>query len=228
MRIRLIALNRGKAYISQVFLTLALDYFLLSEQYISTIQRAAQRGYDRMKCPECGLNMDYRDTLKVRLNECTRCKGIWFDHGELDTIKDEIEPDLRWMDFDLWKKEGDFRLTVRPRKCPKCLRTDLRGLHYETADVTIHYCPACEGIWLQGGDFHKIVLALLKEADRKNLADYFKESLKEASEIISRPERFISEWRDLKAVMRLLKYRFFVENPKIKDILVGLQKTLPL
>jgi Zn-finger nucleic acid-binding protein len=172
--------------------------------------------------------MKQRVTQDVTVDECPQCRGIWFDQGELDKAKDDISPDLRWMDFDLWKKEGEFRVTAPSVNCPKCLQTELRALHYAEGDVTIHYCPRCEGIWIHAGDFHKIVLALNREADDKSAADYVRASLKEASELITRPNNFISEWRDLTAVMRLLKYRFFVENPKIKDILVGLQKSLPI
>jgi Zn-finger nucleic acid-binding protein len=164
----------------------------------------------------------------ITLDECPQCKGIWIDKGDLDKVKDDVSPDLRWMDFDIWKKEGDFQVTEKSLNCPKCLNTDLQALHYTGGDVTIHYCPRCEGIWIHAGDFYKIILALNKEAENKSVADYVKASLKEASEIITTPDNFVSEWRDLKSVVRLLKYRFFVENPKVKDILMGLQKSLPL
>ena len=55
-----------------------------------------------------------------------------------------------------------------------------------------------------------------------------KVSLKEASEIFTNPKGLISEWRDLKAVLRMLRYRVFIENPKFRNILVGIQKSLPL
>ena len=42
------------------------------------------------------------------------------------------------------------------------------------------------------------------------------------------PKRFISEWRDLKAVLRTLRHRVFTENPKLRSILEGIQKSLPL
>jgi hypothetical protein len=42
------------------------------------------------------------------------------------------------------------------------------------------------------------------------------------------PQSFFSEWKDLKAVLRMLRYRVFVENPKIRNILMGIQKSLPL
>ena len=38
----------------------------------------------------------------------------------------------------------------------------------------------------------------------------------------------LSHRRDLKAVLRLLKYRIYSENPKLVSMLVGAQKTLPV
>jgi hypothetical protein len=38
----------------------------------------------------------------------------------------------------------------------------------------------------------------------------------------------VSEWRDLKAVLRLLSFRFFADNPKLNSILLGIQKSLPI
>ena len=181
-----------------------------------------------MDCPACQIEMDHRYTQNTILDECPKCKSVWFDQGELDKIKNDIEPDLRWMDFDIWKWEGDFRVMANLLHCPNCQHADLRALHFDSEDVTIYYCPSCEGIWLRAGDFHKILTALVREAKSKDVTDYIKASLKEASEMIKNPESVISEWRDLKSVLRMLKYQFFVENPKIKAILEGFQKSLPL
>jgi len=52
--------------------------------------------------------------------------------------------------------------------------------------------------------------------------------LRLAAELVAGEKDRISEWKDLKAVLRLLKYRIFVENPKLSAVMQGLQKTLPL
>jgi hypothetical protein len=57
---------------------------------------------------------------------------------------------------------------------------------------------------------------------------YVKDSLKEASELFTNPGSLISEWKDLKAVLRMMRYRVFVANPKIRNVLEGIQKSLPL
>ena len=161
-----------------------------------------------MNCPKCLQTMETRSTHGIHLGECALCKGTWFEQGELDRIKDEIEPDLRWMDFDLWKWEGNFRMKVHPLKCPTCHQKNLHALYYDAGDVTINYCPSCDGIWLQAGDFYKIVIALNKVAENKSMADYFKVSLKKVTEIFTNPKELISEWRDLKSVMQFITRRF--------------------
>ena len=35
----------------------------------------------------------------VQIDECRQCRGIWFGKGELAEAKDEVDPDLRWLDF---------------------------------------------------------------------------------------------------------------------------------
>jgi len=172
--------------------------------------------------------METKQVKGINLDECGKCKGIWFDPGELDEIKGVFQPDLRWMDFDLWKNLGDFQVASQPVSCPQGHGTDLRSLYFKEVDVKIQFCPVCEGIWLQADDLQKIIVALLREAEALELSDYIKAGLKEAAEVVAHPDRFISEWHDLQAVLRLLKYRFFTENPKIKDLIVGIQKSLPL
>lgn len=164
-----------------------------------------------MNCPKCRQNMKTRRTQGVHLDECMQCKGIWFEQGKLDLIKDEIMPDLRWMDFDLWKWDGDYCVTVNPLNCPMCHEINLRALHYGSGDVTVYYCPSCGGIWLQAGDFYKLVVALNKVAENKSMTDCFKVSLKEVKEIFMNQEDIISEWRDLKSVMKFMTRRLFAK-----------------
>ena len=162
------------------------------------------------------------------MDECPGCRGIWFDKNELEDAKDEIDPDLRWMDLRIWQPQPRFQVTGQSHDCPKCKTVTMQLITYEQPDVDVLYCPSCEGSWLSSENLEKLIAALSKEADSKSASEYMKESLKEASDILTRPQNLVSEWRDLKAVLRLLSYRIFVENPKLKSILLGIQKSLPL
>ena len=45
----------------------------------------------------------------VEVEECERCKGVWFDKDELRQAKDITDSDLNWMDFEIWKHEDKFK-----------------------------------------------------------------------------------------------------------------------
>jgi hypothetical protein len=83
-------------------------------------------------------------------------------------------------------------------------------------------------VWLNFGTFKDIIAAFSAEAENKPVSEYVKTSLNEASDIILNSKNLVSEWKDLKAVLRMLRYRVFVENPKFRSILEGIQKSMPL
>ena len=39
-----------------------------------------------MKCPRCGNALTEREFQHVKLDACDRCKGVWFDAGELEMV----------------------------------------------------------------------------------------------------------------------------------------------
>jgi Zn-finger nucleic acid-binding protein len=181
-----------------------------------------------MDCPNCDIPLKTSKIGSVTVDECSRCRGIWFDKNELEDAKDEIDPDLRWMDLHIWDRQPRFNITEQPQHCPRCKKVTMQLIAYQQPDVDVLYCPACEGSWLDSGALQTIIAALSKEADSRTASDYVRESLHEASDLLTHPQNLGSEWRDLKAVLRLLSYRVFVENPKLKSILLGIQKSLPL
>lgn len=181
-----------------------------------------------MNCPTCQSALNPLRIGEVQIDECPECRGIWFDKGELTEARDEVDPDLRFMDFEIWNRREDFDIGTGPIDCPRCRDVPLRTVNFREPDIDIIFCPSCEGVWLHAGDFHKIHQTLRDEAASKSISDYAKMSLKEAGEILASPGKAMSEWKDLKAVLRMLRYRIFVENPKFRSMLMGLQKSLPL
>ena len=47
-----------------------------------------------MNCPECHTQMNPDTVADVTIHECPQCKGMWFDKGELDAVKDEVMPEI--------------------------------------------------------------------------------------------------------------------------------------
>lgn len=132
------------------------------------------------------------------------------------------------MDFELWRRKAEFEVASDPLQCPRCADIALTIMTDKETETSVRFCQRCQGSWMTAGDFAGIVTALSTELDHLTTADYFRESLEQAAELIANREDAISDWKDLKAVLRLLKVRFFVENPKFESVVKGFQKSLPL
>lgn len=48
----------------------------------------------RRLCPVDGAEMDKEIVLKLVLDRCPTCKGVWLDSGELEQIQDSIGDEL--------------------------------------------------------------------------------------------------------------------------------------
>jgi len=182
-----------------------------------------------MDCPQCQHPMTKKSRGDVTLDTCPQCRGLWFDSGEIDDLKDQLAPpELRWTDFDLWRHQAGFEVSFDPLHCPRCPDTALTTIADKQSDTSVRFCSRCQGSWMTAEDFAGIVSALTTELDNRTAADYARESLRQAADLVKNKEDPISDWKDLKAVLRLLKFRFFVENPKLDAVMKGFQKSLPL
>ena len=179
-----------------------------------------------MNCPTCRKELQSKLVGEVQIDECLGCKGIWFDKDELRQVKDQAEPDSNWMQFELWKHEDLFRVSAKPLKCPVCI-LDMVAINYDTTNVEIDHCIKCGGTWLDGGELEKIIAVLEDELNSKSVSEYVKSTLGEAKELLTGPEGFISEWKDLATVLQMLELRVFVENPALTQRLIEMQKFGP-
>ena len=184
-----------------------------------------------MQCPKCRVSMQPIPMGPAAVDECAQCGGLWFDHGELDQVIGTTDPDLRWLDIDFWKDASDFTVSPDAMGCPKCSRYYLTRLEDRATQTSAALCGNCHGIWLDAGQLRGIIRAVARCANQMDSADYLKESLHQVGEMFGaageKPVSF-SHWRDLKALLRMLKYRIYSEHPKLVSMLVGAQKSLPL
>jgi len=147
----------------------------------------------------------------IEIDICPQCEGAWFDEDELRKAKDVEIDDLQWLDFEIWKHEDRFQIGEASVKCPAC-RARMARLTYENTDVEVDACPDCRGVWLDGGEFEKIIATLDAQLNTMSAGQYLAATIREGAEIVAGPERLVSERRDFKRVVHLMGLRIMVER----------------
>lgn len=172
-----------------------------------------------MQCPNCDGKLESKTFKKVRIDECDKCQGLWFDRDELRRAKDSTDEDLSWLDFNLFEyKENKYTRSQSGRHCPKD-STNLEKLTYPHSKVSIDACSNCKGVWLDRDEFDKIIGYLEDTVVTNTSGDYAKEALREVGEILNGEELKASEFRDLFTVVKLGETRLGVEHEKITAFL---------
>ena len=176
-----------------------------------------------MNCPQDNQKLTPFDYKGVKLHICPKDNGLWFDKGELQKAKDAKDEYIRWVDPDLWKDKGKFRISASARLCPRD-QVPLYETQYEPSEIKVDVCTVCEGVWLDKGEFDKIVNYLRDKVSRETISGYLKNIGEEAVEVFTGPEGFAAEAKDLLMVMKLLTYRIGVQFPLLKEIIRHLPK----
>ncbi|MFW6158460.1 MAG: zf-TFIIB domain-containing protein, partial [Planctomycetota bacterium] len=95
-----------------------------------------------MKCPKCrDVELEQIEKHGIELDRCPTCGGMWFDQGEVDELEDQrLDVDEVKGTMVVMEKESDFA-------CPHCGET-LNQFDYRYYGLTLEYCPAGHGYWL--------------------------------------------------------------------------------
>lgn len=181
-----------------------------------------------MRCPEDRSELETADYKGVPLKECPKCRGRWFDRDELRKAKDRTDDDLRWLDFDPFAEEADrFAVPSKGKRCPKD-STAMEALTYERSGVVIDRCPRCRGVWLNHGEFEKIIQYLEQIVSSEPSPQLAQDALKQLVTIPAGPKGVISEVRDFLAILQLLAQRLAVEHPRTAKAADRLYRLSPL
>lgn len=125
-----------------------------------------------MQCPRCASStraaIEPTPAGAIELDYCPSCRGVWFDRGELEALLLQVRSDIQPIGLPSPSDE------TANRRCPRHgvqmverklstarLRSSLYGQGRDVPDgVTIDQCPACLGIWLDGGELGQITAAM--------------------------------------------------------------------
>ncbi len=126
-----------------------------------------------MKCPDCGNDLhevtaDIKHGVKIKLDQCSRCGGIWFDDFELYPIpKEEIG---RIENIDLEKLQENVFWGEGKKNCPRCdVKLDEFKDYNFPKQLEAEFCPKCGGIWMNRGE--SVEFKKWQEEKRKSSGD---------------------------------------------------------
>ena len=176
-----------------------------------------------MLCPLCEKELEKAIFFNVEVDYCEKCLGTWFEEEELRWAKDEKDKDLNWLDIDLWKYKKKFKISRGRRLCPLC-RMPLYEIKYGDSKIRVDLCNLCKGIWLDRGEFKKIIEYLREKADYEVFNKYAKNLAKEFWEIFAGPKSFREEILDFLTLFKLLNYKFTTQYPHITKTISELPK----
>jgi len=176
-----------------------------------------------MKCPLCKKSLKKALLAGVEIDFCPVCLGLWFEEDELRQAKDQKDRNLRWLDIDLWLDEEKFKISPGQKLCPHC-RLPLYETCYGDSRIKVDLCNVCHGVWLDRGEFKKIIVYLRRRADVEVLDNYLANLREEFGEILEGPETFKEELDDFLTILKMLSYKLLVQYPKISSIISSLPK----
>lgn len=127
--------------------------------------------HQKYPCPVCKANTlyDFNTSEGVTLDFCDKCRGVWFDRGEVANYVD-LASDIPNLAEDL-KSAAES-----PYACPKCSVGMQRMKYTPEGNLIIDRCPQCEGIFLDGGELRALEdIAARLESPKSRMARALKE-----------------------------------------------------
>ncbi len=105
------------------------------------------------RCPKCEGTLQAVAFAGIEVDRCQECDGIWFDSHEAEQLQ-EIEGSES---LDTGKPAiGSILDRVRGQmRCPRCGNSMKRMVDIGEHALWYERCPACQGIWLDAGEFKK-------------------------------------------------------------------------
>lgn len=119
-----------------------------------------------MDCPRCRIEMNAIEFKGVELDQCSDCEGVWFDHGELETVRESSTNEVNSSGL-AKSMEGEIRKeeisSENELPCPRCGVTLTRFNYLYESGIILDTCPNDCGIWVDDGEL-KLIREYLDKA----------------------------------------------------------------
>lgn len=106
-------------------------------------------------CPACGEAMAARPHRGVEIDQCSACRGIWFDTGELARAAKKALPTF-------------VRSGPSARRCPTCAVPLVLG---QLGPVEVDACATCRGAFLDAGESRQLMPDPVARTKRQEIED---------------------------------------------------------
>jgi Zn-finger nucleic acid-binding protein len=114
----------------------------------------------RVNCPKCrGPELHPTLVHEIQVDRCTHCAGVWLDADELGRLLAHDAAELR----PLTRGGAPGAADALAARCPRDGGALLRVASARERTVILDMCPACRGLWLDGGEFARLAAAAPKK-----------------------------------------------------------------
>jgi PAT family beta-lactamase induction signal transducer AmpG len=103
-----------------------------------------------MRCPKCRSDMEQFDVGGTVIDRCSQCKGIWFDEGELDALRDK---DIAQAIDVGSASAGKEYNKVDQYRCPRCGGEMNQVVDQKQSHIWYETCVDCDGSYFDAGEF---------------------------------------------------------------------------
>ena len=103
-----------------------------------------------MHCPKCANKMETLEYDGVEVDRCRNCKGIWFDVGERDALRDwNAAAAIDTGD----PVKGRETNEIDRYRCPRCDGGMMRMSDPQQSHIWYEECTSCRGSFFDAGEF---------------------------------------------------------------------------
>ena len=180
-----------------------------------------------MNCPDCGNALILKDYKDIEIHECANCGGKWFERGQLKSAKDNANENMSWLDFDPFGSDAEeLSIQSEGKQCPRCSKK-MSSLKYSKSNIIIDKCMVCEGVWLDPGEFPKIIQYIENVINSETARDYSIDTFNQFIKVITGSGNVGAEIKDLMALVKLLEMRIAAEHPKFSETIQLIYNNIP-
>ncbi len=116
-----------------------------------------------MRCPKCRADMEQLDFEGTEVDRCTICKGLWFDAGEIEIMRDNrAAVAIDTGDAGIGKQSN----AIDHYQCPRCSGSMVRVVDPQQRHIWYETCGTCSGSFLDAGE--------LLDLSKVTISDFFK------------------------------------------------------